>query len=106
MTNKWEIIDQTNDQNSHINDQMTVLVANFQSLITKHMTRLITKHMTRLITRVMTKHMTRLMTKYATKLMTNQQAIKDQTIYGHIFSRMIKDRKLATSDRKIKSGHL
>ena len=33
MTNKWEISDQTNDQNSLINDQMTVLVANFWSLI-------------------------------------------------------------------------
>ena len=63
MTNKWEISDQTNYQNLHMNDQMIVLVANFQSLITKHMTRL------------MTKHMTILMTKYVTKLMTNRQAI-------------------------------
>ena len=94
MTNKWEISNQTNDQNSHINDQMIVLVANFQSLITKYMTRL------------MTKHMTRLMTKYATKLMTFRQAINDQTIYDHIFGHVISDRKLATNDRQIKSAHL
>ena len=87
MTNKWEISDQTNDQ-------MIVLVANFWYLITKHVTKLITKHMTKL------------MTKYATKLMTNRQAINDQTIYDHIFCRMIRDRKLATSDRQIKSCHL
>ena len=37
MTNKWKISDQTNDQ-------MTILVANFQSLITKQMTILLTKH--------------------------------------------------------------
>ena len=65
---------------------MTVFVANFRSLITKHMTRL--------------------MTKYATKLMTIRQAINDQTIYDHIFCRVIGDRKLATSDCQIKSGHL
>ena len=69
-------------------------MANFRSLITKH------------ITRLMTKHMTRLMTKYVTKLMTNRQAINDQTIYDHIFCRMISDRKLATSDHQIKSGPL
>ena len=73
---------------------MTVLVANFRSLIPKHMTRL------------MTKHMTRLMTKYATKLMTNRQAINDQTIYDHIFGHVIRDRKLATNNFQIKSGHL
>ena len=76
---------------------MTVLVANFRSLITKHMTRLMTKHMTIL----MTKHMTILMTKYATKLLTNRQAIND-----HFFGRVIRDRKLATNDHQIKSGHL
>ena len=92
MTKIWEISDRTNDQNSHMNDQITVLVANFRSLITKHMTRLMTKR----ITRLMTKHMTRLMTKYATKLMTNRQAINDQTIYDHIFCRVIRDRKFAT----------
>ena len=103
MTKKCEISEQTNDQNSHINDQMTILVANFQSIITKHMTRLMNKHMTGL----MTKHMTRLMTKYVTKLMTSQQAINDQSsIYDHIFGRVIRDRKLATNDSKIKSGHL
>ena len=94
MTNKWEISEYTNDQNSDINNQMIVLVANFWSLITKH------------IKILMSKHMTRLMTKYATKLMTNRQAINDQTIYDHIFGRMIRDRKLATSDRQIKSGNL
>ena len=67
MTNKWEISDHANDQNSHINDQITVLVANLWSLITKYMTRL------------MTKHMTILMTNYVTKLMTSRQAINDQT---------------------------
>ena len=44
------------------------------------------------------------MTKYMTKLMTNRQAINDQnkmTYFGHV----IKDRKLATSDRQTKSGH-
>ena len=86
MTKKWEISDQTNDQNLHINDQMTVLVANFRSLITKHMTRL--------------------MTKYETKLMTSRQAINEQTINDHFFGRVIRDRKLATNDRQIKSGHL
>ena len=86
MTNKWKISDQTNDQNSHINDQMTILVANFWSLITKHMTIL--------------------MTKYATKLMMRRKAINDQTIYDHIFCRVIRDRKLATNDRQVKSGHL
>ena len=94
MTNKWEISDQTNDQNSHINDQMIVLVANFRSLITKHMIRL------------MTKHMTELMTKYATKLMNILEAINDQIIYDHIFGCIIRDQKLATSDSEIKSGHL
>ena len=44
MTNIWEINDQTNNQNSHIYDQMIVLVANFQFLITKHMTILMPKH--------------------------------------------------------------
>ena len=87
MTKKWEISNETNDQ-------MIVLVANFQSLITKNMVRLMTKHITRLIT------------KYATKIMTNKQAINDQTIYDHIFGRMIRDRKLATNDHQIKSGHL
>ena len=83
MTNKWEISDQTNDQNSHINDQLMILVANFWSIITKHMTRFMTKFMT--------KHMTRLMNKYATKLITILQAINDQTIYDHIFCRVIRD---------------
>ena len=50
--------------------------------------------------------MTRLMTKYVTKLMTSRQAINDQTKYDHIFGRMIRDRKLATDDLQIKSGHL
>ena len=68
MTNKWEISNQINDQNLHINDQMTIFVANFQSFITKHMTIL--------MTRLMTKHMTRLMTKYVTKL-TIAQPIND-----------------------------
>ena len=58
------------------------------------------------MTRLMTKHMTRLMTKYVTKLMTNRKAINDQTIYVHIFGRVIRDRKLATNDHQIKSGHL
>ena len=102
MTKKCEISEQTNDQNSHINDQMTILVANFWSLIIKHMNILMTKHMTRL----MTKHMTRLMTKYATKLMTFQQAINDQTIYDHILGHVIRDRKLFTNDHQIKNGHL
>ena len=70
MTNKWEINNHTNDQNSHINDQMTVLVANFRSLITKHMTRLITI--------LMTKHMTRLMTILITRLMTKHIQTYDQ----------------------------
>ena len=94
MTNKWEINDQTNDQNLDINDQMIVLVANFWSLIAKH------------IKILMTKHMNKLMTKYASKLMTFLQAINDQTIYDHIFGRMIRDRKLATNDGQIKIGHL
>ena len=76
MTNKWKIRDQTNDQNLHINNQITIFVANFRSLITKYMTRL--------------------MTKYATKLMTSRQAINDQTIYHHISGRVIRDQKLAT----------
>ena len=44
------------------------------------------------------------MTKLMTKLMTNRQAINDKikmTNFGHV----IKDRKLATSDRQTKSGH-
>ena len=102
MTKKCEISEQTNDQNSHINDQMTILVANFWSIITKHTTILMKKHMTRL----MTKHMTRLMTKYEKKLMTTRQAINDQIIYDPIFCRMIRDLKLATKDHQMKSGHL
>ena len=89
MTKKREIIDQTNDKNSHINDQMTIFVANFWSLMSKHMTRL------------MTKHMTGLMNKYATKLMTNRQFINGQTINDHFFGRVIRDRKLATNDLQI-----
>ena len=54
----------------------------------------------------MTKYMTRLMTKHTSKLITRQQAINDQTKYDHIFGRVIRDRKLATSDRRIKNGHL
>ena len=73
---------------------MTIFVANFLSLITKHMTKL------------MTKHMTKLMTKYATKLMTSRQAIHDQTINDHFFGRAIRDQKLSTNDRQIKSGYL
>ena len=85
MTKKWEISDQTNDKNSHINEQMTIFVANFRSLISKHMTRL--------------------MNKYATKLMTNRQDINDQTIYDHICVCINRDQKLATNDHQIKSGH-
>ena len=96
MTNKWEISGQANDQNSHINDQITILVASFWFLLTKHMTRLMNKHMTGL----MTKHMTILMTKYGKKLMTTRQAINDQTIYDPIFCRMIRDLKLATKDHQ------
>ena len=54
----------------------------------------------------MAKSMTKLMTKYMIKLMTTRQAINDQTKYDHIFCRVIRDRKLATIDRQIKSGHL
>ena len=50
--------------------------------------------------------MTKSMAKSMTKLMTNRQAINDQTKYDHIFGRVIRDQKLATSDRQIKSGHL
>ena len=48
--------------------------------------------------------MTKSMTKYMTKLMTNRQAINDQNKNDN-FGRVIKDRKLATSDRQTKSGH-
>ena len=41
-----------------------------------------------------------------TKLMTTRQAVNNQTKYDHIFCRVIRDRKLSTSDREIKSGHL
>jgi hypothetical protein len=41
-----------------------------------------------------------------TKLMTTRQAINDQTKYDHIFGCVIRDQKLATNDRQIKSGHL
>ena len=58
------------------------------------------------MTQLMTKHMTILMTKYTTKLMTIQQTINDQTKCDHIFCHVIRDRKLATSDRQIKSGNL
>ena len=38
--------------------------------------------------------------------MTTRQAINDQNKYDHNFGRVIRDRKLATNDCQIKSGHL
>ena len=40
-----------------------------------------------------------------TKLMTNTQAINDQNKKMTNLDHVIKDRKLATSDRQTKSGH-
>ena len=38
--------------------------------------------------------------------MSTRQAINNQTKYDYIFSHMIRDKKLATSDRQIQSGYL
>jgi len=91
MTRNWEIRDQKNDQNSRINDQMTVLVAHCGPLFTWPQLvifSLVIYSKCHVVINLVINVVIYLVidSKYMTKLMTNKQAINDQNKYDQFWS--------------------